>query len=150
MSSLYEKIAELSPEKRELLLSRLKQKQGNAASTEIRPQSRESNTFPLSFAQQRLWFFNQLEPDSCAYNISSAVRLTGKLNISAFSQSINEILQRHEALRTNFQMLDGQPVQIINPTVNLTLPLIDWQTLSETETRARNSQVGNCGNPASF
>jgi amino acid adenylation domain-containing protein/thioester reductase-like protein len=133
MSSLYEKIAELSPEKRELLLLKLKEKQGNAVPTEIRHQSRESNIFPLSFAQQRLWFFNQLEPDSCAYNISSAVRLTGKLNISAFSQSINEILQRHEALRTNFQMLDGQAVQIINPTANLTLPLIDGQALSEAE-----------------
>jgi amino acid adenylation domain-containing protein/thioester reductase-like protein len=133
MSNLYEKIAELSPEKRELLLSKLKEKQGNAIATEIRHQSRESNTFPLSFAQQRLWFFNQLEPDSCAYNISSAVRLTGKLDISAFSQSIQEILQRHEALRTNFQMRDGQPVQIINPTANFTLPLIDWQFLSQTE-----------------
>ena len=133
MSSLHQKIAELSPEKRELLLQRLKQKQGNITPTKIARQSRESNSFPLSFSQQRLWFFNQLEPDSCAYNIPAAVRLTGLLNISALSHSISEILRRHEALRTTFTTVDGQPVQTINPAFSCTLPLIDLQALSQAE-----------------
>ncbi|MBW4609137.1 MAG: amino acid adenylation domain-containing protein [Hassallia sp. WJT32-NPBG1] len=133
MSSLRQKIAELSPEKRELLLQRLKQKQGNITPTKIARQSRESNSFPLSFSQQRLWFFNQLEPDSCAYNIPAAVRLTGLLNISALSHSISEILRRHEALRTTFTTVDGQPVQTINPAFSCTLPLIDLQALSQAE-----------------
>ncbi|MDZ7959073.1 MAG: amino acid adenylation domain-containing protein [Aulosira sp. DedQUE10] len=133
MSSLQQKIAELSPEKRELLLQRLKEKQGNITPTKIARQSRESNSFPLSFSQQRLWFFNQLEPDSCAYNIPAAVRLTGLLNISALSNSISEILRRHEALQTTFTTVDDQPVQTINPAFSCTLPLIDLQQLSQTE-----------------
>ena len=79
---------------------------------------------PLSFAQQRLWFLNALEPDSAFYNIPIMVRLEGQLNQAALEQSLNEIIQRHEVLRTNFITLDGQPIQVIHSTQNLNLEVL--------------------------
>lgn len=130
MNDLHNRIAELSPEKRKLFLQRLNQTQKEAHSlTQIRSQSRESNHFPLSFAQQRLWFLNQLAPGSIAYNISQATHLIGQLNIAALEQSLNEVVRRHEALRTTFAKVAGQPVQVITPILTLTLPVVDLQTL---------------------
>src|SRR6185503_4846945 len=68
---------------------------------------------PLSFAQERLWFIDQLEPESAAYNIPGGVQLTGALQISVLEQSLNEIVRRHEALRTSFVGAAGQPGQRI-------------------------------------
>lgn len=133
MSDLSNRIAELSPEKRALLLQRLKPKKDNAASTEITRQSRESNAFPLSFAQQRLWFFDQLEPGNPIYNICSVGRLKGNLNAIALEQTFNEIIKRHEVLRTTFTTADGQPVQVIAPSLKLSSPAIDLRSLSETK-----------------
>src|SRR5215475_10070627 len=71
--------------------------------------------FPLSFAQQRLWFLDRLEPNSPAYNIPIPVRIRGPLNVPRLEQAIGCLLMRQEALRTVFQQVDGQPVQIIQP-----------------------------------
>ncbi|MBG1243498.1 non-ribosomal peptide synthetase [Nostoc sp. NZL] len=95
----------------------------------IQPCSRQTN-LPLSFAQQRLWFIDQLEPGSSLYNDTIAVRLTGRLNIAALAQSLNEIVQRHEALRTAFTTVDGQPVQVITPVLRLSLPIVDLRSRS--------------------
>jgi surfactin family lipopeptide synthetase A len=100
--------------------------------------SREGN-LPLSFAQQRLWFLAQLEPDDPAYNIPVAVRLKGQLDVKALEQSLNEVIKRHETLRTSFITVDGQPFQAIAPTLTLTLPIInlsDWHP-PEREIEAR-------------
>jgi len=88
---------------------------------------------PLSFAQERLWFLDQLQPGSPFYNLCGAVRIAGQLNLTALTQSLNEILKRHEALRTRFVMADGHPVQVIAPVSNLTLPVIDLSEQSEAE-----------------
>jgi amino acid adenylation domain-containing protein len=100
--------------------------------------TREEN-LPLSFAQQRLWFLDQLQPGSSAYNLSRAVRLQGQLNLAALEQSFNEIIRRHEALRTAFVSVDGEPKQVILPEVSITLPVVNLQTLppeaQETETK---------------
>jgi len=100
--------------------------------------SRDGN-LPLSFAQQRLWFFDQLEPGSSAYNISTGFRLTGPLDVAALERSLNEIVRRHEALRTSFAVVDGQPVQVIAPAERFKLALVDLQKLpeAERETEAR-------------
>ncbi|WP_425354685.1 condensation domain-containing protein, partial [Escherichia coli] len=97
-----------------------------------------SQQLPLSFAQQRLWFLNQLHSDSSAYNVPTAVRLLGSLNIVALLQSLNEIVRRHEALRTSFQTIDGQPIQIIAPILTLTFPIID---LSECSLLEREKEI---------
>ncbi|QSJ15011.1 amino acid adenylation domain-containing protein [Nostoc sp. UHCC 0702] len=96
------------------------------------PISRSEN-LPLSFAQQRLWFLNQLIPNNPFYNISLALKLTGSLNQAALEQTFNEIVRRHEALRTTFVMQSGQPVQIINPTLTIPLPIIDLGQLPQAE-----------------
>ncbi len=88
------------------------------------PVSRDRQ-LPISFAQERLWILDQLEGQSAFYNMPAAVRLVGQLNINALQQSFQEIINRHEVLRTNFTNVDGQPVQIIHPHLEVKLPVID-------------------------
>lgn len=89
---------------------------------------------PLSFSQQRLWFLERLIPDSPIYNLCGAVSLKGFLNVEFLKRSFNEIVRRHETLRTVFLAVDGHPVQKILPDVELALPLVDLRTVPE-ETR---------------
>jgi len=98
----------------------------NTTGTSIVPVSRDA-TLPLSFAQARLWFLEQLVPGNPFYNVPTAVRLTGSLNIAALEQTFNDIVRRHEALRTTFKMVSGQPVQVIAPKLSVYLPLVDLQ-----------------------
>ncbi len=88
---------------------------------------------PLSFAQQRLWFIDQLEPGGSVYNFPAAVRLKGPLNVVALKQSLDEIVKRHEVLRTTFAIVDGRPVQVVAPLLRLALPIVDLRDLPETE-----------------
>ncbi|MEG4838962.1 amino acid adenylation domain-containing protein [Microcoleus sp. B9-D4] len=133
MSDLIERIATLSPQKRELLLQRLNQKKESVSLERILPQSRESNTFPLSFAQQRLWFFEQLTPGNFTYHILAGVRLTGTLDARSLDRSLNELVKRHEVLRTAFKTINGQPVQAIASNLELKIVEIDLRGLPETE-----------------
>jgi amino acid adenylation domain-containing protein len=93
----------------------------------------------LSFAQQRLWFFDQLEPGLSAYNIPAAVRLKGPLNLAALERSLNEIIARHESLRTTFGHVDGRPTQVLAPRLTIKLPVVDLRKLpaGERETEVR-------------
>jgi hypothetical protein len=86
---------------------------------------------PLSFGQQRLWFLDQLDPGNSTYNIPVGFRLTGSLDVKALEQSFNEIVRRHEVLRTTFSTVEGRPAQIIAPTLILTPALLDLQGLPE-------------------
>ena len=88
---------------------------------------------PTSFAQQRLWFLDQLEPNSAVYNIPLSLRLTGDLNLRALQQTLDELVRRHETLRTSFTMVDTEPAQVISPAVHLELPLIDLSQFSAEE-----------------
>ena len=89
--------------------------------------------FPASAAQQRLWFLNQLEPDSPAYNIPAVLRLQGELNVRPLERSLNEIVSRHEALRTTFRTVDGKPAQVVAPALDQPLPLIDLSAWPQDE-----------------
>ncbi|HYG11274.1 MAG TPA: amino acid adenylation domain-containing protein, partial [Pyrinomonadaceae bacterium] len=86
---------------------------------------------PLSFAQQRLWFVNQLDPLNPAYNISSALRMTGQLNLDALEQTFSEIIRRHEALRTSFDIIEGRLMQIIHPARPAEFNVIDLREAPE-------------------
>ena len=127
MTDLAERIAELSPEKRKLLMHRLEQ-QKEGKLQPIPRQGRETNTFLMSFSQQRLWILEQLEPGSAAYSIPVAIRLKGSLNLSALEQSLSAIVRRHEVLRTTFTTVDERLVQNIHLPGQLRLSVIDLQT----------------------
>ncbi|AFY82810.1 non-ribosomal peptide synthetase [Oscillatoria acuminata] len=101
----------------------------------IVPTSR-GETAPLSFAQQRLWFLDRLDPGSPSYNLPRAVRITGKLNPTALEQCFTEIVRRHEILRTQFVTVNRHPVQQIIPATPFTLPVIDLQGLSPEDCEA--------------
>jgi amino acid adenylation domain-containing protein len=89
----------------------------------------ENAEIPLSYAQQRLWFLDQLESNGALYNISIGLRLVGNLNFPALEQSLKELIDRHEALRTNFVTVDGQAAQIIQTQTNWTVTVVDFQHL---------------------
>src|SRR4028119_1951273 len=94
------------------------------------------NYFPLSFAQQRLWFLNQLQPASTAYNMSAALELEGELEISALERRLCEIVRRHEALRTTFNTVEEEPVQVVASPQPFALPVKSLEGLSEDEQEA--------------
>jgi len=93
---------------------------------------------PLSFAQQRLWFLDQLEPNSAIFNIPTAVRLAGKLDQQALRRSLSEVVRRHESLRTTFATIAGQPMQVINPAGEVEMAIEDLTERGEEE---RNEQA---------
>jgi len=100
-----------------------------------------TNTHPLSFTQTRLWFLEQLKPGNPAYNITFAVHLQGKLQIDLLEKSLNEIIKRQESLRTTFTLLEGKPVQVIIPTFDLSLAVIDLQKLVPVERESKIQQL---------
>ncbi len=95
---------------------------------------------PLSFAQRRLWFLDQLEPNSPLYNVHLALTLKGSLNVSALEQTFNEIIRRHEGLRTTFAAAD-EPAQVIAPQLSLQLKITDLDALSESERDAEAQRL---------
>src|SRR6185369_9153557 len=142
MNSITDRVAELSPAKRQLLLQRLnKEAAGRARERAEAPAFvpvERNGDLPLSFAQQRLWFLDQLEPGNPFYNITKAVRLTGSLNAVALEKSLNEVVRRHEALRTTFPPVAGSGVQRIAPSMTVAMSLKD---LSELSREQRDAQV---------
>lgn len=113
---------------------------GSLQALPISPISREGD-LPLSFAQQRLWFLDQLMSGTPLYNLPNALRLKGSLNVTALEQSLSEIVRRHEALRTTFSAVNGQPIQVIHPAVTLLLPIVDLRELPETQREAEAQRL---------
>ena len=104
-----------------------------AAAPEMAPLARvpRDGELPLSFAQERLWFLDQLAPGSPAYHLPAALRLEGRLDPPALAAAFTEIVRRHEALRTTFRTVDGTPFQAIGPARPFPLPLVDLAALPE-------------------
>jgi amino acid adenylation domain-containing protein len=101
----------------------------------------DSQSAPLSFAQQRLWFLQQLEPDSSAYHITQTWRLQGPLHLDALQQALATILERHESLRTYFVATNGFPRQMIAPLEVFELPLIDLSAETSSREERLKSQL---------
>src|SRR5262245_1491826 len=124
MADLRQELAKLSPERRRLL-ELLLRRQGQAApelpSTAPIPPRYPGESSPLSFAQLPLWFAQQWHPHSAAYNFPIAVRLRGASELGALECSLQALIQRHEALRTTFSALSGQPQQFVAPTLSVPL-----------------------------
>lgn len=127
-----QQLARLSPEEQRKLLAQLLQKKAQAPKPKMAP---------LSFGQERLWFWDQLEPGSAAYNLRTAVKLNGRLHLPALQKSLNEVVQRHESLRTIFVMDKGRPVQAIQPSLELELPIVDLQQVPVQEREATFEQL---------
>ena len=88
---------------------------------------------PLSFAQQRLWFLDQLEPNSALYNVPAGLHVKGALNVEALQDAFNRLMARHEALRTRFVCPEEEPIQVVGEAVTQSLHTVDLSTLSEAE-----------------
>jgi amino acid adenylation domain-containing protein len=95
-----------------------------------------TGALPLSFAQERLWFIDRLEPGSATYNIPAAMRLAGAMDERALERALGEIVRRHEALRTAFAEVDGSPVQVVAPFGGFALPVEDLSALGEADREA--------------
>lgn len=141
MAKEVQHIAELSATERAALVSRLKQQRAAVRlNTQAIPRRNTAAHYPLSFAQQRLWFLEQLEPDG-PYKVPAAFRLRGPLQLAALERSVNEIISRHEVLRTTFAEIEGRPVQIVAPRLTLSIPVEDLSGLPEIERAKRVKQT---------
>lgn len=124
-----ERRSRLSGKQQDLLAQRLKGKGSDAASAQI-PVRADTNDTPLSLAQERLWFLHQLETESTAYNIPRAFRLKGKVDTDKLKSAFNQLITRHESLRTTFVSNDGNPTLKIHDSVTIELPVNDLSSLS--------------------
>jgi len=123
--------AALSAQKNVLMeMLRTHSASGASVAPSIQPRAATGES-PLSFSQERLWLIEQLEPDNAAYNIFDAIQIEGKLNFSALEQAVNEIILRHEVLRTIFISREGKPSQTVLQSVVLKLCIFDLEALPE-------------------
>ncbi|HKY27539.1 MAG TPA: amino acid adenylation domain-containing protein [Pyrinomonadaceae bacterium] len=138
MSSTLDRVLDLSLEEKRALLSKL-----------VREEADGAETFPLSFAQQRLWFLAQLEPENPSYNLPQALQLRGVLDVNALKQTLNMIVARHESLRTTFKTIDGQPVQIVSrsPEINLAFTNLEDLPAARRETEAQRIAMAEAWRP---
>jgi amino acid adenylation domain-containing protein len=135
-AALRERIAALSPKQQELLLRRLRTREPAAAGQPTATIPRRGLTrAPLSYAQQRFWFLDQVDPGTPHYNVAMAAPMNGPLDTAVLERSVNELVRRHEALRTTFELDedDETPVQIVHERLEVPVAVTDLQHLDETE-----------------
>jgi aspartate racemase len=147
MNDFSSEVAHLSTERRELL-ERLLRQESVVSPTGTLPRC-SGGDIPLSFAQEQLWFLDQLEPGNPAYNIAATVRLGGALDPVALAQALRAIVCRHDILRTTFIARAGRPVQVVAPTLPLDMPLVDLRGLPpiERDSRTRELTVAQARQP---
>lgn len=137
MDDLLSRIATLPADKRSLLLKRYKERNAQSKAQTIVRQEGDRGTYPLSFAQQRLWVDQQLDPGSFKYNLPEAVHIQGPLDIVALEKSLNEIVRRHESWRTKFSLVDEEPVQVITPSLIVSIPIVEMSDVPDAEREAK-------------
>ncbi len=126
----------LSSEKQALLQRRLQGRSARATRDPGIPCRREDGPAVLSFAQQRLWFLDQLAPGNAFYNIPSALRFSFPVSAPLMERCVNEIVRRHASLRTTLVSTDGDPAQVVAPELKVAVPVVDLRGLAETEREA--------------
>lgn len=131
MEDFAKRIANLSPKQLALLDQRLRRKNGTPQEETIPARRVPKNLVPLSFAQERLWFLDQLQPGNPAYNLWFTLPFTGRINTDNIEQSLCQIVRRHEVLRTTFGVQDGLPVQVINDDKSVPLSVADLRGYPE-------------------
>ena len=132
----------MSPEKRALLAERLAGRPAGGRETPI-PRRSGPGPEPLSFAQQRLWLIDRMEPGGATYNVPYAYRLAGPLSMDVLERALSEMVDRHEILRTTFRMAGDAPVQTIGPAIRIMLPVHDLSGLGEREREASLRELGS-------
>ena len=126
--SLEERIGSLSPERRAVLEKLLRERHQGAALPAPIGRRSSPGPLPLSYAQQRLWFLDQLMPGTTLFNLSTAYPITGEVDPAVLESSLNEIVRRHEVLRTTFRALNGEPYQLVASSFWLNLRLADLRS----------------------
>src|SRR5712692_4305220 len=127
MSPSYDAPHQLGPVEKRALLAGL-----------IRNGAAGFKVFPVAYAQERLWFLEQLAPGNPTYSIPAAVQMEGVLDVAALERALAELVRRHEALRTTFSTRAGRPVQVVAPPTPLPLPMVD---LTDIPTAARHLEA---------
>jgi amino acid adenylation domain-containing protein len=128
MADQLQRMTSFSADQVRLLAARLKEKDRAGAPPVVR-RPRPEGPLPLSFPQERLWFLDCIEPGTAAYNMPTALRLSGPLDAGALRRTLAEVVRRHEALRTTFAASGGQPFQVIAPPAGFPLPQVDLAAL---------------------
>jgi len=131
MNNLSERLASLSPEKLACISEKLREQGKKSIDRPAIPRRLTLGPCPLSFAQRRLWFLQQMAPNSPFYHINSAARLTGALDLGALERALQEVTARHEILRTTFHSEEGEPIQRINPAPPIGICVADLTQLYE-------------------
>ncbi|ASS74684.1 hypothetical protein CIG75_06660 [Tumebacillus algifaecis] len=136
-NNLSDRLAALTPEQRAIFEKRAKAKNLAAEKLMLKqdriPKRGHKNPSPLAIDQERLWFFHMMNPDEPTYNVYGAINMKGTLNVEVFEHSFNEIVRRHEAWRTTFEMLEGQPMQLVHDELIVPMELLDLTDLPHDE-----------------
>ncbi|MEM9354725.1 MAG: condensation domain-containing protein, partial [Pseudomonadota bacterium] len=129
----YSRIEQLSAEQRQHVIRNLKTRLLNSNEVELGPREGRTAPVPLSYAQHRLWTFQQIHPESRAYNEFTAFRFEGRLKLDVLEQSLDSIVERHEALRSRFQEKNGLPIQVTVSDTSANLKVIDLTDIPATK-----------------
>ncbi|MEW6738111.1 MAG: condensation domain-containing protein, partial [Acidobacteriota bacterium] len=143
MTPFSKRIFELSTKKQKVLNLLLQMDGFVPLEREKIPRRQSTDPIPLSFSQQRLWFMNQWETNNPSYNLSYLVYFQGMLDVAALQRSFNEIIRRHEILRTTFTMVAGQAVQVVAASLSLNISIINLQKLSKADKETETARLAN-------
>src|SRR5262249_17883010 len=132
-----EKSSTLSPAKQALLEQRLKRASHARVKDPEIPKRPDRDSASLSFAQRQMWVIDQMTPGNPAYNVPVGYRIKGALDVTALEDSVNEIIKRHEVLRTTFAVKDGEPLQFIHPTLTIKTHITELDHLPAEEREDR-------------